>query len=126
MNELFDPQIWVRRAAAVALRDVVAILRELEGYRDTRAEIGAALRGVAKRLKLPAEETDLLLESVPYHGQREWIAWLAGEAETAARVVASLNFILHYRSRDDLGYAVNFSSNMQSFRQAFWPPKGYH
>jgi hypothetical protein len=88
MNELLDPQIWVRRAAAVALRDVVDILRDLEGRRDARPEIGAALRCVAKRLALPPEETDLLLESVPYHGQREWIAWLAGEAESAARAVA--------------------------------------
>jgi hypothetical protein len=88
MNGLLDPQVWVRRAAAVALRDVVAILHELEGRRDTRAEIGAALRHVAKRLALSPEEMGLLLESIPFHGQREWIAWLAGKAETAARAVA--------------------------------------
>jgi hypothetical protein len=71
------------------LREVVAILRELEGRSDARAEIGAALRHVAKRLALPPEETGLLLESVPHHGQREWVAWLAGEVETAARAVAA-------------------------------------
>jgi hypothetical protein len=88
MNELLDPQEWVRRAAAGASRDVVAILRKLEGYRDCRQEVRGALLAISKRLRMSADETDSLLESVPYRGQREWIAWLAGEAESAAWAVA--------------------------------------